>query len=81
MPTIILMHSLVLQPIYNKASGGGNLFEGWTRLIYLLPRFLLYFVCSSQAPSPNQYKTVALALLVEIIFMTFGGWMFGRSIM
>jgi hypothetical protein len=74
----MLSHIFIIQPLipYGK---GVNLFEGWWRLLYLVPRFALYFILSPQAPRPS--KQVAYALLAETACLTFAGWMFGRSIM
>jgi hypothetical protein len=85
MPAMLFAHSQVISNFITH-----DTFEGWMRLIYLVPRFMLYFVLSPQAPKIlsgeiEQRKLVAkrvfLALLAETICMAFGGWVFGRSIM
>ena len=45
MPATLLIHSVFISPMTSY-----NTFEGWTRLLYLVPRFMLYFVLSPQAP-------------------------------
>ena len=43
LPALLLLHFSVVSPLM---PGGPNLFEGWWRLIYLVPRVLLYFLLS-----------------------------------
>ena len=85
MPAALLIDSIVIAPMTSS-----DTFEGWSRLLYLVPRFLLYFVLSPQAPHilsgerqqrSSLAKRVFLALLAESVCMAFGGWMFGRPIM
>ena len=78
LPAIMLSHIFIIQPLIPEGYGV-NLFEGWWRLLYLVPRFALYFILSPQAPRPT--KLVVYALLAESACLTFAGWMFGRSIM
>ena len=78
MPAIMLVHIFIIQPLIPEGKGV-NLFEGWWRLLYLVPRFALYFILSPQAPGPS--KRVLQALLAEFACLSFVGWMFGRSIM
>ncbi len=60
----------------------GKLFDNWERVTYLLfPRFVLFLLLSSKAPGIKLYGKVALALLIEVLCLTFVSWMFGRSIM
>ena len=78
LPAIMLSHIFIIQPLIPQGKGV-NLFEGWWRLLYLVPRFALYFILCPQAPRPT--KLVLYALLAESACLTFAGWMFGRSIM
>jgi hypothetical protein len=78
LPAIMLSHIFIIQPLIPEGKGV-NLFEGWWRLLYLVPRFALYFILSPQAPRPS--KLAVYALLAETACLTFAGWMFGRSIM
>ena len=58
-----------------------DIYDGWSRLLVLVPRFVLYFVLCNTICLKQQAVRLVTAFLIEAVALTIISWVFGRSIM